>query len=517
MANRLNESNNAVLVIGGGIAGIQSSLDLAKLGFKTYLVEKRPNVGGGVTQLDKLYPTMEDSLYYLTPLFGDLLENPNIELLTYSEVTNVTGSAGNFKITILKHPRFVEGAKCDACDTCATVCPMVTVDNDFNVGLGRRKAAYTPFTQAVPKTYVIDKDICLYFNANKMCKSCQILCPKGAIDFDQKPVEIQVDVNAIVIATGVSRHDDSILSKFGYDFENVLTALEFERILTPNGPTEGQIVRISDRQTPESIAFITLDSSTSQKAGAIKQAIRVKEKNPNIECFVIMNGTLEDEVFTKFIQRSIEDGVSYIDGSISAVEEDPDSKDLVIQYKDKTKETNEIKVNSAVLFDKLLPSEDMTQLASVLGLKLNKKGFFVKKSKTEPLETKKPGIFVIGDDLQQESIMAAMTDVNAVVSKIVSQFAPPELWTPKAIVETEYCIGCGYCREACPFYAISLQVVELKLPVAEVACIPLKTRKAQVHESLCRGCGICVSECPVQAIRYGDPETLEQVISARAE
>ena len=174
-------------------------------------------------------------------------------------------------------------------------------------------------------------------------------------------------------------------------------------------------------------------------------------------------------------------------------------------------------VHSAVLFDKLLPSEDKTQLASVLDLKLNKKGFFVKKSKSEPLETKKSGIFVIGDDLQQESIMAAMTDVNAVVSKIVSQLAPPELWTPKAIVETDYCIGCGHCREACPFYAISLQVVELELPVAEVAGIPLKTRKAQVHESLCRGCGICVSECPVQAIRYGDPETLEKVISALTE
>ncbi len=516
MASHLNESKNAVLVIGGGIAGIQSSLDLAKLGFKTYLVEKRPNVGGGVTQLDKLYPTMEDSLYYLTPLFGDLLENPNIELLTYSEVTNVTGSAGNFKITIVKHPRFVDGTKCDACDTCATVCPIVTVDNDFNVGLGRRKAAYTPFTQAVPKTYVIDKDICLYFNANKMCKSCQILCPKGAIDFDQKPVEIQVDVNAIIIATGVSRHDDSILSKFGYDFENVLTALEFERILTPNGPTEGQILRISDRKTPESIAFITLDSSTSQKASALKQAIRVKEKKPNIDCFILMDGTLEDEVFAKFIQRSIEDGVSYIDGSISAVEEDPDSKNLVLQYKDKNQD-KELKINMAVLFDKLLPSEDMTQLASVLGLKLNKKGFIVKKSKSEPLETKTHGIFVIGVDLQQDDIMAAMTNVNAVVSKIASQFAPPELWTPKAFVETDYCIGCGYCREACPFYAISLQVVELELPVAEVVGIPLRTRKAQVHESLCRGCGICVSECPVQAIRYGDPQTLEQVLSAPAE
>ncbi|MFX1521706.1 MAG: 4Fe-4S binding protein, partial [Promethearchaeota archaeon] len=509
MTSSLNESNNAVLVIGGGIAGIQASLDLAKLGFKTYLVEKRPNVGGKVTQLDKLYPTMEDSLYYLAPLFGDLLENPNIELFTYSEVTSVTGSAGNFKITILKYPRFVDETKCDACDTCATVCPMVTVDNDFNVGLGRRKAAYTPFTQAVPKTYVIDKDICLYFNANKMCKSCQILCPKSAIDFDQKPVEIQVDVNAIIIAAGVSRHDDSILSKFGYDFENVLTALEFERILTPNGPTEGQIIRISDRKTPESIAFITLDSSASQKAGAIKQAIRVKEKNPNIDCFVLMNGTLEDEVFAKFIKRSIEDGVSYIDGRITAVNEDPDNKDLVIQYKDNTKEANEIKVNTVVLFDKLFPSEAMTQLASVLCLKLNKNGFFAKKSKSEPLETKKPGIFVIGDDLQQESIMAARADVNAVVSKIVSQFAPPELWTPKAFVETEYCIGCGTCREVCPFYAISLQVVELELPVAEVAGIPLKTRKAQVHESLCRGCGICPAECPVQAIRYGDPETLE--------
>ncbi|MFX1464911.1 MAG: 4Fe-4S binding protein [Promethearchaeota archaeon] len=517
MAKSLNESKNAVLVIGGGIAGIQSALDLAKCGFKTYLVEKRPNIGGGLTQLDKLYPTMEDSLYYLTPLFGDLLENPNIELLTYSEVTNVTGSAGNFKITILRHPRFVDGTKCDACDTCATVCPMVTVDNDFNVGLGRRKAAYTPFTQAVPKTYVIDKDICLYFNANKMCKSCQTLCPKSAIDFDQKPVEIQVDVNAIVIATGVSQHDDSLLSKFGYEFENVLTALEFERILTPNGPTEGQIIRISDRKPPESIAFITLDSSLSQKAAAIKQAIRVKEKNPNVECFVLMNGTIKNEMFVKFVQRSIEDGVSYIDGSIFAVEEDPENNDLIIQYKDKTKETNEIKVNTVILSDKLLPSEDMTQLASILDLKLNKKGFFVKKSKSEPLETKKPGIFVIGDDLQQDSIMAAMTDVNAVVSKIVSQFAPPELWTPKAFIEQDYCIGCGNCREACPFYAISLQVVELELSVAEVAGIPLKTRKAQVHESLCRGCGICVSECPVQAIRYGDPETLEQVISAHAE
>ena len=513
-----NKSNNAVLVIGGGITGIQSSLDLAKLGFNVYLVEKRPNIGGVMAQLDKLYPSMENSLYQLTPKMGDVLENPNIELFTYSEVKNVDGSVGDFKVTILQHPRFVDGTKCDACDTCATVCPMVTVDKDFNLGLGKRKAAYTPFTQAVPKTYVIDKDICLYFN-NKMCQSCQKLCPKGAINFDQEPVERQIDVNAIIVATGALRYNISNLSKYGYDFENVLTGLEFERILTSNGPTEGQIIRISDRQIPETIAFIPLDSSKSQKAVAIKQSIESKEKNPNIECVVLMDGTLEDEKFATFIQRSMADGVSYIDGIVSAVEEDPDRKDLILQYKDKNSEENkEIKVNMAILFDQLHPSkEEMTQLASVLGLKLTKNGFFKKKSKSETVETKKAGVFAIGAGLQPEDVALVLTDVNTVVSKIASQFAPPELWTPKAFVETEYCIGCGYCREACPFYAISLQVVELELPVAEVAGISLKTRKAQVHESLCRGCGICVSECPVQAIRYGDPQTLEQVLSAPVE
>ncbi|HEC37401.1 MAG TPA: CoB--CoM heterodisulfide reductase iron-sulfur subunit A family protein, partial [bacterium] len=248
--------NGSVLVIGGGIAGIQASLDLTELGFKVYLIEKEPSIGGRMAQFDKLFPANDCSLCVLAPKMVAVYRNPDIELLTLSEVQGVTGEVGDFKIKILKKPRYVDEAICRGCGDCSAKCPKIEVPNVFDMNLGKRKSAYLPFPQATPPVYLLDPDLCLYLQ-RQVCGVCKKVCQAGAIDFEQEPDEIELNVGAIVVSTGFEMLGEELSSKWGYQFKNVVNALEYERIISSSGPFGGHILRPSDEQEPKNIAFIS--------------------------------------------------------------------------------------------------------------------------------------------------------------------------------------------------------------------------------------------------------------------
>lgn len=399
----------SVLVIGGGIAGIQASLDLSSQGFMVYLVEKSPSIGGRMAQLDKTFPTMDCSICILAPKMIECFRNPNIKLLTYSEVKEVKGSAGNFRVKILKKPRFVIETKCTGCGICSEKCP-INVPNEFEMNLGMRKAIYMPFPQAVPRVATIDKDNCLLFQKG-VCKICQKLCQAGAVDFDQQPEEIVLNVSAIIVATGFNPFDPSTINEYGYKrYKNVVTSLEFERLVNASGPTNGELLRPSDNEPPYRTAFIQCVGSRSQKGFpycsnaccmyATKEAILIKEHEPKSEVYIFyIDLKVFGKGFQEFVNRAMHDwSVNYIRGRPSEIKEDPKIGDLVIWYEDPTdRKVKTMLVNLVVLCTALVPRPDNKELANVLRVKLDEYGFFKARDPLRaPVDTTVPGIFVCG-------------------------------------------------------------------------------------------------------------------------
>jgi len=334
-----------VLVIGGGIAGIQAAVDLAEQGIKTYIVEKTPSIGGRMAQLDKTFPTLDCASCILTPKMVSVAKNKNVELLTYAEVQSVSGSAGNFTVKVLKKPRYVRIEKCLGCGECITKCPM-PVPNEFNFGMNKRKAIYWPFPQAVPLFSTIDVEHCLYFTKN-VCRVCERFCPTEAIDFKQEPQTVELNVASIVVATGFEMLDPKLLPAYGYGKHvNVRTSLEFERLVSATGPTAGEIVRLSDKKHPESIAFIQCVCSRDVRinpncsafccTASVKQAILAKEHIPNVKSTVFyMDLRAFGKGYQEFYDRARDEfGVDFIRGRPAKIEEVPATKNLQVTYED---------------------------------------------------------------------------------------------------------------------------------------------------------------------------------------
>jgi len=396
-----------VIVIGGGIAGIQASLDLANRGFKVYLVEKSPGIGGRMAQLDKTFPTMDCSICILAPKMIECAHHSNVQLLTYSEVKEVRGSLGNFEVNVLRKPRYIDEAKCTGCGICADNCPA-EAPNEFDEHIGMRKAIYMPFPQAVPRVMVIDKDSCIE------CGLCDKVCEANAVNRDQQPEEVELNVGAIVVATGFDMFDPATIPQYGYGrFKNVITAMELERLLCASGPTGGLLIRPSDGRIPRSIAFIQCVGSRDRREWinhpycssicckyAVKDAVLIKEHEPNSRVAIFyIDMRAFGRGFQEFVNRAkSEFGISFIRSNPGELSEDPTTDNLIVWYEDPiTRTVQHVSFDLVVLCPTLIPRTGVEELAKTLGVELDNYGFFKPADPLKkPLDTTVPGIFACG-------------------------------------------------------------------------------------------------------------------------
>jgi len=422
----------SVLVIGAGIAGIQSSLDLTELGFKVYLIEKEAYIGGHMAQFDKLFPANDCSLCVLAPKMVAVYRNPNISLYTLSEVKKVSGRAGNFKISIQKSPRYVDESRCKGCGDCAAKCPRVEAPNLFDMNLGKRKSIYIPFPQATPPVYLIDPEICLYLNRN-VCRVCEKVCQAGAIDFGQKPEDIEFNVGAIVIATGYEMLSEELASKWGYQYKNVVNALEYERILSPTGPFGTQILRPSDEKEPKSIAFIQCAGSSYLNDNVpycsraccmytTKDAVLTKQYSQDIQISIFRhNIRVFGKNFYEYTKEAqVDYGINYFNSDINSIEEEPESHDIIINYDDlRTGEYGKnYRANLVVLAAPLVPSRGSRDLADIIDVRLDNFGFFQESSYFDKLLSTKEGVYLCGFCQGPMIISETVANASGVASQI---------------------------------------------------------------------------------------------------
>jgi heterodisulfide reductase subunit A len=423
----------SVLVIGGGVAGIQTSLDLTELGFKVYLVERTPSIGGRMAQLDKTFPTNDCSLCILAPKMVEVFRNPNIELMTYHEVKKVEGEPGDFKVTVLKKPRYIDETKCKGCGDCAAKCPKIEAPNIFDMNLGKRRSIYIPFPQAVPPIYLIDPEMCLKLTKG-VCGVCEKVCKAEAIDYEQQPQDIELNVGAIVVATGFDMPAEKLSTRWGYHYENVVNALEYERILCASGPFGGHVLRPSDEEEPEVIAFIQCAGSRDLQENVpycssvccmytAKEAIITKEHSENSKCFVFRHDIRAyGKNFYEFTQRAQDEyGVKYFQTKISTIEEDPETKDLIIHYEDlKTGEFIDFRANLVVLATPLVPSKGTRELSKILDVELDHYDFYKEKSYFNKSLSSKDGIFLCGFAQGPMDIPETVADASGVASQVAT-------------------------------------------------------------------------------------------------
>jgi heterodisulfide reductase subunit A len=422
---------SSILVIGGGIAGIQASLDLADRGLEVILVEKSTTIGGRMAQLDKTFPTMDCSICILAPKMVECNRHPNIKMFTYSEIKEVTGSVGNFDVKIVKHARFIDKDKCTGCGICTEKCP-VKVSSEFDMGMGTRKAVYIPFPQAIPRVATIDDKHCLFFQKG-VCRICEKFCQSNAIDFNQKPEEVTCHVSSIILATGLELHNPEPITEYGYKrYKNILLSLELERLLNASGPTRGELQRPSDKKHPHRIIFVQCVGSRTKQKGlpycssvccmyATKEAILLREHDPECEVNILyMDLRVFGKRFQEFVTRARDKwGVKYTNGRPSVILEDNLTKDLFVRYLDVFQgKIEELRADLVVLCPALTPSKDNKFLSKTLGLKLDEHGFFLTKDPLlTSIETNKEGIFVCGYCQSPKDISESVTQASAAAAK----------------------------------------------------------------------------------------------------
>ncbi len=429
-----------VLVIGGGIAGIQAALDLANYGATVYIVERSPSLGGKMAQLDKTFPTNDCSLCILSPKLVEVARHPNIKVFTLSEVASVFGDIGDFQVMVKKHPRYVSEEKCVGCGQCTERCP-VKVPNEFDLDLSMRKAIHIPFPQAVPMCYTIDSTKCLYFGLKGRpildkagrCMLCVKVCDAKAIDHEQKEEEIELDVGAIIVATGYELIDPTIRTEYGYGrYDNVITCLQLERLLNASGPSGGHVVRPSDRNIPKNLVFIQCYGSRDQHRGcgycsrvccmyAIKDAMIAKEHEPEIEnitiCYIDIRAYGKD--FEEYYERAKKEGIKFLRGRPAKIKEDPNKRDLIIRIED-TETGKEIKIrtNLLVLSNAIIPSGGTKELAEILDIQTDENGFFKERqSNVGPIESTRSGVYLCGCAQGPKDISDTVAQASAAAAK----------------------------------------------------------------------------------------------------
>ena len=420
---------SGILVIGGGIAGIQAALDAAEQGATVYLVEREPSICGHMAMLDKTFPTLDCSACILTPKMVEASRHANIKLLAYSEVQEVKREGKNFEVRILKKPRFVDETKCRGCGVCAQHCP-IEVPNEFDAGLGFRKAIYVPFPQAIPLKYTIDEENCI------KCGLCKRVCEVGAVDFDQKPEAINITVGAIIVATGYETFDAHKKTEYGYGrYPNVITNLELERLLNASGPTGGHIMRLSDGRIPRKAAFIQCVGSRDLHIGnpncsgvccmcAIKNGVLLKEHVHGIDVTIFyMDIRTFGKGFEEFYQRARDEfGIHFVRGRVGKVVENPKTNNLLLRVENtETAEVLQEEFDMVVLSIGVVPSGGISEISKILDVPIDRYGFFEENDvKTDPIASKVEGIFVVGAALGPKDIPDSVSDGSAAAIKAVT-------------------------------------------------------------------------------------------------
>ncbi len=502
------------LVIGGGIAGIQTALDIADAGFPVDIVETKPTIGGKMAQLDKTFPTLDCAACILTPKMVDVAQNEKIRIFSYSEVTQVKGFVGNFDVTIKRKARYVKEDVCTGCGLCTEKCPQKKIPNEFNLGMDNRHAIYIPFAQAVPKVATIDPNACMMLKTGK-CGVCSKVCAAGAIDYKAKDEFIEEKYGAIVVATGFNPISMEKFDEYAYSqSKDVVTSLEFERLMNAAGPTGGTLLRPSDGEHPHTIVFVQCVGSRCASCAekgkeycskiccmyTAKHAMLTRDKYPDTDVYVFyIDVRTPGKNFDEFYRRAVEEyGVHYIKGMVGKVV--PEGKKLMVQASDLLANKQlHIAADMVVLAAAIEPDKSARPLATMLTASMDTNDFFTEAHpKLRPVESPTAGIFLSGACQGPKDIPETVAQAGAAASKVIGLLAKDKLVGNPCIAHSDemMCNGCSTCERVCPYGAITYIDKEFRMPDRTTKV----RRVASVNEAVCQGCGACTVACPSGAM-----------------
>lgn len=510
------EINKRVLVVGGGVAGIQAALDCADGGRDVVLVERESTIGGKMAKLDKTFPTVDCSSCVLGPKMVDVAQHPKITVHALSEIEDVKGFVGNFEVTIRRKAAYVDWVKCTGCGLCMEKCPSKKSLDRFNEGVGTTTAINIPFPQAIPKKAVIDPGFCLKLTKDK-CGVCAKICPTQAIDFTQQEEKITEQVGAVITATGYDLFDISKYGEYGAGkLPDVITGLQYERLLSASGPTGGHVKRPSDGREPKTVVFVQCVGSRDKSVDrpycsgfccmyTAKQVILTKDHIPDSTSYVFyMDIRAPGKMYDEFTRRAMEEyGARYVRGRVAMIY--PKGDKYVVRGADTLMGTQvEVEADLVVLAAGAEASKGAGELAEKLRISYDKYGFFLESHpKLKPVETNTAGVYLAGSCQGPKDIPASVAQGSAAAAKVLALFSKDKLENDPMIaaVDIRRCVGCGKCIQVCPFKAI--KEVDFR-----------GEPKAEVIETVCQGCGLCSATCPqgaIQLAHFTDNQILAEV------
>jgi heterodisulfide reductase subunit A len=498
---------NKALVIGAGVTGMQAAMDIGDMGFQVYLVEAGPSIGGKMAQLDKTFPTNDCSICILGPKMVEVNRNPNIEIMSYSEVEEVDGYVGNFDVKVRHKARYVDIDLCSGCNSCVEKCPVEVPYWEFNEGIGTRKAVYVPFPQAVPLRALIDKSICID------CGACSKACERGAIKMDQEDTFSELEVGVIVVCVGYDVYDPEPNHDFGFGlYDNVITTMEFERLINASGPTMGKVVRPSDVVQPKRIGFVQCVGSRDVNSNiycssfccmaSLKNAQLIKEKYPDTEVYIMyMDMRTPFRMYEEFYNRARDMNIHFIRGRPAEVTENED-KNIIARVEDTlTNKIENLELDMMVLSVGAVSPDSTEKIRQILKVSRAADGFMMEAHpKLKPVDTTLDGIFIGGMTQGPKDIPYSISQGSACAARATRFLAQGKALTEgiTIAVDEDICVRCGVCVPMCPFQALKMD----------------DDGKLEIITALCKGCGTCAVACPSGALQqshYKNNQILAQV------